>query len=165
MGKRIRWLYVLFRRKVLKNFSKWTEIPTRLTRLRPWDTIHGMEPEQISLSLLPDTHLFSDNSRQMEKLEHKRRVIRLIPGQLFHPTEPAEFIVRLGKLRVSRFLPDGREVTLAVLQAGPEFRTFATGPEGDDPAADIYDLADIVLMALGEGELWALPPGNLRLES
>ena len=124
-----------------------------------------MERDRISISLLRDRHLFSSNPWAAEKLEQNRRVIRLIPDQLFHPEEQAEFIVRLGKLRVSRFLPDGREITLAVLQAGSEFRTYDTDPKGNDPAADIYDLADIVLMALSEGELWAVPPGTLQLES
>lgn len=123
-----------------------------------------MERETFSISLSPDTHVFSSNSRRMENLEQKRLVIRLIPDQLFHPREPAEFIVRLGKLRVSRFLPDGREITRAVLQAGSGFRILEAGSMQNDPAADIYELADIVLMALGEGELWALPPGSLRLE-
>ena len=123
-----------------------------------------MERDRISISLLRDTHLFSSSPGAVEKLEQDRRVIRLIPDQLLHPEEQAEFIVRLGKLRVSRFLSDGREITLAVLQAGSEFRILETGPRGNDPAADIYDLADIVLMALSEGELWALPPGTLRRE-
>lgn len=123
-----------------------------------------MEPGKIHISLMQDTHLFSSNQRDVEKLEQNSRVIRLIPDQLFHPKEPAEFLVRLGKLRVSRFLPDGREITRAVLQAGSAFKTLDADRLGTDPAADIYDLADIVLMALGEGELWALPPGTLPTE-
>ena len=123
-----------------------------------------MEPGRISIVLLQDSHLLSGNPLDMEKLERSRRVIPLIPDQLFHPEEPAEFIVRLGKLRVSRFLPDGREITRAVLQAGSAFKTLDADPQGDDPEADLYDLADIVLMALGEGELWTLPPGTLRIE-
>ena len=123
-----------------------------------------MEPGKLSISLLQDTHLFSSSPRDQEKLERNRRVIRLIPDQLFHPAEPAEFIVRLGKIRVSRFLPDGREITRDVLQAGSTFKTLVADPRGAVPEADIYDLADIVLMALGEGELWALPPGTLPNE-
>lgn len=125
----------------------------------------SMEPGTINIMLLQDTHLFSSNPRELEKLERNRRVIRLVPDQLFHPEGPAEFIVRLGKMRISRFLPDGREITRAVLQAGSMFKTLDADPTSDDPAADIYDLSDIVLMAMGEGELWALPPGSLRIET
>lgn len=124
-----------------------------------------MKHETFSISLLRDTNLFSNRPQDVENVERKRQSIQLVPDQLFHPEGAAEFIVRLGKLRVSQFLADGREVTRAVLQAGSAFRIRETDSGSVDPAADIYDLADIVLMALGEGELWALPAGTLRLES
>ena len=71
------------------------------------------------------------------------------------------YIVRLGKLRVTQFLPDGREVTRAVLQAGALLTAAEIAAREADPAADVYHLADMVLMALGEVELWALPPEAL----
>ena len=125
----------------------------------------SMEHDQTSIALYRDTHLFSNRPQDVEKVEQQRQTIRLIPDQLFHPQGQMEFIIRLGKLRVSQFLPDGREITREVLQAGSAFRTLDPDPGRDNPGADIYDLADIVLMALGEGELWALPAGTLRLEA
>ncbi len=120
-----------------------------------------MEPGKINISLMTGTFSFSNNQRDVENLEQTSQTIKLIPDQLFHPVEPAEFIVRRGKLRVSRFLTDGREITRDVLQAGSTFKIITPGVLEVDHEADIYDLADIVLMSLGEGELWALPPGTL----
>lgn len=113
------------------------------------------------LSFRRDTHLFATRPDLVDKLERRSRRIHLAPDQLLHPEVPIACIVRLGKLRVSQFLPDGREVTRAVLQAGTVLTTGTAAPPGEDAAADIYDLADIVLMALGEVELWALPPEDL----
>jgi hypothetical protein len=139
--------------------------PASIDKPRAMSDNSAMEPGIVSISLLRDTNLFSNRPQDMEDVEQKRQSIHLIPDQLFHPDGIAEYIVRLGKLRVSQFLPDGREITRAVLQAGSAFQIRKANPGADDPAADIYDLADIVLMALGEGELWALPAGTLRLES
>ena len=75
------------------------------------------------------------------------------------------YLVRLGRLRVSEFLDDGREITRAVLQAGAMFRTSPAGESEPDAGADIYDLSHIVLMALGETEVWLLPPGALQEET
>lgn len=124
----------------------------------------SMKPVTTTISLLRNTHLFSNRPQEVAKAEQQRRSVRLIPDQLLHPEEPADYIVRRGKLRISQFLDDGREITRAVLQSGSAFRIRSGGDESIDAAADRYVLADIVLMALGEGELWSLPPGTLVLE-
>ena len=113
------------------------------------------------ISFLRDPHLFSERSGLMDRLAQDHQRILLTADQLLHPDTPSEFVVRLGQLRVSQFLPDGREVTRAVLQAGTCLQVFAPPPEGEKPGDDIYRLNDIVLMALGEVELWRLPPGSL----
>ena len=127
-----------------------------------------MEHGLTNLAVLRNAHLFSKRPQDVEMLEQRSRVIRLAADQIFHPEESAEagteFIVRRGKVRVSRFLTAGREITVAVLQAGAVFRTLPSADGSADPQADRYDLADIVLMALGEGELWAVPTGTLRFE-
>ena len=116
---------------------------------------------QPTLSFRRDTHLFSAQPALAEKLKQVRTRIRLAPDQLLHPEIPAAYIVRLGKLRVSQFLPDGSEVTRAVLQAGSLLTTDNSSSGEADPAADVYHLSEMVLMALGEVELWALPPEAL----
>ena len=119
-----------------------------------------------TLALHRDANIFAERRDLRERLEKERRVIRLAPDQLLHPECPAAYVVRLGKLRVSEFRPDGREITRAVLQAGGVFDLAAGDPDNPDdphadPVADVYILDDLVLMALGEVELWRLPPGLL----
>lgn len=112
-----------------------------------------------------DTHLFAKRPDLVGKLEKQRDRILLAPDQLLHAVPDCAYLVRLGRLRVSEFLADGREVTRAVLQAGAMFRTGQAGSGSPDPAADIYDLAHIVVMALGDVELWALAATDLDLDS
>lgn len=119
-----------------------------------------------------DARLFTRPRTVVARLEARRRVLPLAPSQLLHPPVPVDGVVRLGQLRVSEFLPDGREVCRAVLQAGAWFRTQAWAEAGQAEAGqaeagesatgpETADLADIVLMALAEAEVWLLPPGLL----
>jgi hypothetical protein len=113
------------------------------------------------LTIQRGAHFFSTRPDLAEKLEKTRRRILLAPDQLLHPEVSLAYIVRLGKLRVTQFLPAGSEVTRAVLQAGALLTVEEIAPAQADPAADVYYLSDMVLMALGEVELWALPPEAL----
>ena len=113
-----------------------------------------------TLALVRGANVFNTDPERMERLEKARQAVQLAPDQLLHPDVPATYVVRLGKLRVSQFLPDGREITRAVLQAGSVLATAKPGRDAD-PTLDVYILHDIVLMALGEAELWRLPPGAL----
>jgi len=113
------------------------------------------------LTIGRDSHLFSSRPLLVEKLEETRRRLLLAPDQLLHPEAPEAYIVRRGKLRVTQFLPGGAEVTRAVLQAGATLIASESAPGEADPAADVYHLNDMVLMALGEIELWVLPPEAL----
>ncbi len=113
-----------------------------------------------TIAVVRGANIFAADPERGDRLEKVRQVVQLAPDQLLHPDVPAAYVVRLGKLRVSEFLPDGREMTRAVLQAGAVLATSAAGDA--DPAADVYTLPDIVLMALGEAELWRLPPNALN---
>jgi hypothetical protein len=115
---------------------------------------------RVTVALHRDTHLFAARPGLAEKLEKNRERILLAPDQLLHAEPDVAYLVRLGRLRVSQFLADGREITRAVLQAGALFLTAADEKTSPDPEADVYELAHIVLMALGEVELWALPPDH-----
>lgn len=121
-----------------------------------------MNSEPLVLSLNRTAHLFTARPEMAERLEKVRAVVYLAPDQLLHPVLEAEYVVRLGKLRVSEFLEDGREVARAVLQAGSVLTVRRGQAHGDNPASDVYHLADTVLMALGETELWSLPPGSTQ---
>jgi len=113
------------------------------------------------IALKRNAHFFATRAERAERLEKIRRTIHLAPDQLLHPAADTEYVVRRGKLRVSQFLADGREITRAVLQAGGVLVSRAGHKHGDNPASDVYSLADLVMMALGETELWALPGGSL----
>ena len=116
-----------------------------------------------TLALYRQTHLFATRGGSLEELAQTSRSVRLAPDQLLHPDVPIDGLVRLGRLRVSQLFPDGREVTRAVLQAGAAFVTRADPGRGADPATDVYCLSDLILMAIGEAELWLLPAGSLEL--
>lgn len=115
------------------------------------------------LLLHREAHLFARRPGLMEKLAAERETISMAADQLLHPAVPRDHIVRRGKLRVTQFLPDGREITRAVLQAGAVMLTRPGAERMADPAADRYLISDLVLMALGEVELWALPASALEL--
>jgi len=108
-----------------------------------------------------DSHFFVANAGKVEELESRRELLVMAPDQLLHPLVPRTYIVRKGKIRVSQFLDDGREITRAVLQAGSVFHTRKSDDDSDKPAADIYCLSGIVIMALGEAELWAFDENQL----
>ncbi len=120
-----------------------------------------MNPSTQVVALNRSANFFTRQAGLAERLEKTRQVISLAPDQLLHPEADTEYIVRLGKLRVSQFLADGREVTRAVLQAGGVLTVRPSRAHGDNPGSDVYNLADIVLMALGEAELWSVPLGGL----
>jgi hypothetical protein len=116
-----------------------------------------------------DARLFARDRTWEQRHAKIRQAAPLAPDELFHPPVPADLVVRRGMLRVTEFLPDGREVTRAVLQAGATFQTRAaapavppdSGPDLQTGQGEIYDLAATVLMSLGEVEIWILPPGTL----
>ena len=121
-------------------------------------------PPAARLTFARDARLFARQSVDPRRLAQSRETVALLPDELFQPAVPVDVVVRRGRLRVSEFLPDGREVARAVLQAGAILRTrpwpdpVTDAP--DDPAP-WYDLAYVVLMALDEAELWVLPQGTL----
>lgn len=119
-----------------------------------------MAPEsEPVLRLRRDAHLFASRPELAERLARDRRTLPMAPDQLLHPQVPAGYIVRRGRLRVTQLLPDGREITRAVLQAGSGLESLGAGTA--DAGADTYPLADVILAALGETELWQVPAGSL----
>ena len=114
------------------------------------------------LRLERDSHFFATLDLRVEKLREQSRVHELVADQLLRPEVPGAYVLRRGKLRVTEFLPDGREVTRAVLLAGSTWTTWTGAASGEDPSGDVYSLARLVLMALGHVEIWQLPPDTLE---
>ncbi len=125
--------------------------------------MNDREHQAQTLILHRGNHRFVTNRDRMEKLRQKARPVKLAADQLYHPPVSGECLVRLGRLRVSQLFADGREITRAVLQAGSAFVTMADFAGPCNPEADSYPVADLVLMALGEAEIWSLPPGSLGI--
>ncbi len=86
------------------------------------------------------------------------RKVRLAPLQLYHPAGPCELLVRRGRIRLSEVLDDGREVARDVAQSGFVLRIVPGSPA----RGRAFPLPRTILMALGESELWELPPGQTR---
>ncbi len=123
------------------------------------------QPPDLLLTLHRSAQVFAHRADLAERLAPLCSPVELAPDELLHPAEAAEYVVRRGKMRVSQLLPDGREITRAVLQAGGVLTVLEDDPtaagHGEKPADDVYSLPDLILMALGETELWQLPPGSL----
>ena len=109
------------------------------------------------LVLIPNARLFVQHPELREDLGARSDTIELARDELFHPPSPADFVVRLGRLRLTEFLPDGREVTHSVLQSGSCFTTCDDATGGNST----YPLDRTTLMALGDAEVWRLPGGAL----
>ncbi len=131
---------------------------------QPGDQSSDQSNDQSSNQLVirRDTHLFATHPGLMDRLAKERELVPLAADQLLHPDTPRDHIVRRGKLRVTQFMADGREVSRAVLQAGAVLLTRNEADQEADPEADRYLVGDLVLMALGEVELWVLPAGALE---
>jgi CRP-like cAMP-binding protein len=82
------------------------------------------------------------------------RVLRERPFRrqelLFHEGHPAEdvAIVRVGRVRLCKFSPDGRVTTLDTLEAGEVFGALSAATDERQPAT---------AEALSEGSAWSLP--------
>lgn len=115
-----------------------------------------------TLELLRDARLFVRRAGALARLESERTArIRLTADQIHHLDAPGDFVVRHGRLRLSEFLDDGREVCRAVLQAGFCFMIHGAAAARTGTPLDVC-----VLMALGDAELWRLPSGTFaRLDA
>ncbi len=120
------------------------------------------------LALGRAARIFSGRPGLSRSLGREARVVPLAANQIFRPEPGLEVVIRLGRLRISEFLPDGREVCRAVLQAGSYLVARSTAePESNDSAPgperrNVFPLDRMLVMALGRTDLWVLPAGTLR---
>ncbi|MBC8425898.1 hypothetical protein H8E07_17440 [bacterium] len=110
------------------------------------------------LLLVRNASLFVRHPELRDELGDHSEVRELAQDELFHPVCPADFVVRLGRLRLTEFLPDGREVTHSVLQSGSCFMTRKEA----SAVESTYPLDRTTLMALGDAKIWHLPVGTLE---
>ena len=123
-------------------------------------------PLDGTLQLDRAARVFATNSDHGHQLEAAATVVIVAADQSHRPAAPCDLVIRRGNLRASERLPDGREVTRAVLQTGAVCRVRNRGEAADSGATDspLYGLGSIVLVALNETEVWQLPPGTVTAE-
>src|SRR5215208_4284668 len=87
------------------------------------------EPSAERIRLLSLVDIFEPLSEQeIERLNGQLPDRSLDKGEIFYgPQDPSErlFILQKGKVRIFRMTPDGREFTLAVVEAGTVFGEMA----------------------------------------
>ena len=100
------------------------------------------------VALHGEAHLFGRRPDLMETLHQDTTVLHLCANELVDLDPVADWVVRLGRIRLAEFLDDGRELTRGVLEAGSCFITRCE----DIPDGLVRDR--VTVMALGETELW-----------
>ena len=87
------------------------------------------EPSAERIKLLSMVDIFEPLSKQdLARLNDQLPDVHLEPGDMFYgPEDYTEklFILQKGKIRIFRMTPDGREFTLAVVEAGTVFGEMA----------------------------------------
>jgi len=119
--------------------------------------VSASEESLSPVELLRSVPLFSDlEQRELESFSQVA-VPRSFPGatRVFHEGDRSDacYIVRSGGFRVTREHSDGRAITLATLGPGDIFGELAM-LDGEVRSASVE--------ALGDGELLALPAGEVR---
>jgi CRP-like cAMP-binding protein len=106
--------------------------------------------ERIKLLSLVD--IFEPLSEQeIERLDGQLPDVHLKPGQmLYGPQDQTErlFLIQKGKVRIFRTTPDGRELTLAVVESGTVFGEMAlTGQQLEGAYAQAMEPSQVSTMA------------------
>ena len=109
-----------------------------------------------------NARIFTAGPERTRDLAAQATVHRLMAGQVFTPDTPCDLVMRQGSLRIRETLPDGRQVTRAVLQTGM-LCALRTPTAADEALADhALKLERCGLIALGDSEVWVLPSGVVK---
>jgi hypothetical protein len=84
----------------------------------------------------------------MDILQQDAVVLHLCANELVDLDPVADWVVRLGRIRLAEFIDDGRELTRGVLEAGSCFITRC------EDISNGLARDRVTVMALGETELW-----------
>ncbi len=128
------------------------------------------EPSAERIRLLSMVDIFEPLSEQeIEQLNGQLPDVHLEPGDMFYgPEDQTEklFILQKGKIRIFRMSPDGREFTLAVVEAGTVFGEMAlTAQQLEGAYAQAMESSQISTMAREDLERLVLekPEVGLRI--
>jgi CRP-like cAMP-binding protein len=128
------------------------------------------EPSAERIKLLSMVDIFEPLSEQdLARLNSQLPDVHLEPGDMFYgPEDYTEklFILQKGKIRIFRMSPDGREFTLAVVEAGTVFGEMAlTGQWLEGAYAQAMESSQVSTMAREDLERLVLekPEVGLRI--
>ena len=128
------------------------------------------EPSAERIKLLSMVDIFEPLSKQdLARLNDQLPDVRLEPGDMFYgPEDHTEklFILQKGKIRIFRMTPDGREFTLAVVEAGTVFGEMAlTAQQLEGAYAQAIESSQVSTMAREDLERLVLekPEVGLRI--
>ena len=110
------------------------------------------EPSAERIRLLSMVDIFEPLSEQeIEQLNGQLPDVHLEPGDMFYgPEDQTEklFILQKGKIRIFRMTPDGREFTLAVVEAGTVFGEMVlTGQQLEGAYAQAMESSQVSTIA------------------
>lgn len=105
-------------------------------------------------------YLENFNLRKILTMEERRKVagaalMQHIPkkGVLYFPSEPSDsiFILKEGRVKISRFTADGKEMILSIINPGELFGELAiTGQEEREETAEVLEDAVVCMISLGD---------------
>jgi CRP-like cAMP-binding protein len=128
------------------------------------------EPSAERIKLLSMVDIFEPLSEQdLARLNGQLPDVHLEPGDMFYgPEDYTEklFILQKGKIRIFRMTPDGREFTLAVVEAGTVFGEMAlTAQQLEGAYAQALESSQVSTMAREDLERLVLdkPEVGLRI--
>lgn len=105
-------------------------------------------------------YLESFNLRKILTMDERRKVagtavMQHIPkkGVLYFPSEPSDsiFILKEGRVKISRFTADGKEMILSIINPGELFGELAiTGQEEREETAEVLEDAVVCIISLDD---------------
>lgn len=126
--------------------------PVALTHLM---TVFG-KPEKIWY--LRHLDLFAGiGELEMQQLVARTTMREFSRGKvILHPNEPQEmvYLIKEGRVKISRYSPEGREQILALLEPGDTFGELALVQEAEPVQAEAFE--DTLICALYRGDFLAL---------
>jgi CRP-like cAMP-binding protein len=127
------------------------------------------EPSAERIKLLSMVDIFEPLSKQdLARLNGQLPDVHLQPGDMFYgPEDHTEklFILQKGKVRIFRMTPDGREFTLAVVEAGTVFGEMAlTAQQLEGAYAQAMESSQVSTMAREDLERLVLEKPEVGLK-
>lgn len=116
-----------------------------------------------TLEVVRDARVFTAGTDRIREIEGQAVTHRLLAGQELEADQACDLVVRQGNIRLCEYLPDGREVTRAVLQTGMvcRLRVGVAASRSDAAGSSLYSHTAASLVSLGASEVWQLPVGAL----